>query len=164
MPALSDIIDDPLLTLKPDKKVSVREAFGVESDMIVPGFSTRDPHVPDFDPAYKFDPETTLAICAGFAFRLSFLNKCDEAERPLVAEYYQRVFGKDLPESVVAKADCIGGREQAEPRIGVYHPVLVEQGQLAVGFQHPLDHEHHVGAAGIVFVEHQRHRMLERPG
>ncbi|KQN76243.1 cobalamin biosynthesis protein CobS [Sphingomonas sp. Leaf67] len=40
----------------------------------------------------------------GFAFRLSFLNKCDEAERALVAEYYQRVFGKDLPESVVAKA------------------------------------------------------------
>ena len=41
----------------------------------------------------------------GFAFRLTFLNKCDEAERPLVAEYYQRVFGKDLPESVVAKAE-----------------------------------------------------------
>ncbi|BEU99655.1 AAA family ATPase [Novosphingobium olei] len=41
---------------------------------------------------------------AGFAFRLSFLNKCDETERVLVAEYYQRVFGKDLPESVVAKA------------------------------------------------------------
>ncbi|HZV11396.1 MAG TPA: AAA family ATPase, partial [Novosphingobium sp.] len=40
----------------------------------------------------------------GFAFRLSFLNKCDETERMLVAEYYQRVFGVDLPESVVAKA------------------------------------------------------------
>ena len=39
----------------------------------------------------------------GFAFRLSFLNKCDEAERMLVAEYYQRVFGTELPESVVAK-------------------------------------------------------------
>ncbi len=38
----------------------------------------------------------------GFAFRLSFLNKCDESERMLVAEYYQRVFGEDLPESVVA--------------------------------------------------------------
>ena len=38
----------------------------------------------------------------GFAFRLSFLNKCDEAERMLVAEYYQRVFGEDLPESVAA--------------------------------------------------------------
>ncbi len=41
----------------------------------------------------------------GFAFRLSFLNKCDEAERMLVAEYYQRVFGTELPESVVAAAD-----------------------------------------------------------
>ena len=40
----------------------------------------------------------------GFAFRLTFLNKCDEAERVLVAEYYQRVFGVDLPESVVGKA------------------------------------------------------------
>ncbi|WAT18823.1 cobaltochelatase subunit CobS [Aurantiacibacter sp. MUD11] len=41
---------------------------------------------------------------AGYAFRLSFLNRCDEAERMLVAEYYQRVFGEDLPESAVAKA------------------------------------------------------------
>ena len=40
----------------------------------------------------------------GFAFRLSFLNKCDETERVLVAEYYQRVFGKDLPESIAHKA------------------------------------------------------------
>ncbi len=40
----------------------------------------------------------------GFAFRVSFLNKCDENERSLVAEYYQRVFGEDLPESVTAKA------------------------------------------------------------
>ncbi len=37
----------------------------------------------------------------GFSFRLSFLNKCDEAERTLVSEYYQRVFGEDLPESAV---------------------------------------------------------------
>jgi cobaltochelatase CobS len=40
----------------------------------------------------------------GFAFRVSFLNKCDEAERSIVAEYYQRVFGEDLPESVASKA------------------------------------------------------------
>jgi cobaltochelatase CobS len=39
----------------------------------------------------------------GFAFRVTFLNKCDEAERMLVAEYYQRVFGEELPESVVSK-------------------------------------------------------------
>jgi cobaltochelatase CobS len=40
----------------------------------------------------------------GFAFRLTFLNKCDETERVLVAEYYQRVFGKELPESIAHKA------------------------------------------------------------
>jgi cobaltochelatase CobS len=40
----------------------------------------------------------------GFAFRVSFLNKCDEAERGLIAEMYQRVFGKDLPESIAGKA------------------------------------------------------------
>ncbi|WP_027442745.1 cobaltochelatase subunit CobS [Erythrobacter cryptus] len=39
----------------------------------------------------------------GFAFRLSFLNKCDEAERTLVAEYYQRVFGEDLPEGAAKR-------------------------------------------------------------
>ena len=35
----------------------------------------------------------------GFAFRLTFLNKCDELERPVVAEYYQRCFGTELPET-----------------------------------------------------------------
>ncbi len=35
----------------------------------------------------------------GFAFRLTFLNKCDETERAIVAEYYQRCMGEELPES-----------------------------------------------------------------
>jgi cobaltochelatase CobS len=35
----------------------------------------------------------------GFAFRLTFLNKCDETERSIVAEYYQRCMGEELPES-----------------------------------------------------------------
>ncbi|MDP3659179.1 cobaltochelatase subunit CobS [Phenylobacterium sp.] len=61
-----DETDDKLLLLAPDTKVSVREAFGLDSDLMAPAFSTRDPHVPDFDPAYKFDPETTRAILAGF--------------------------------------------------------------------------------------------------
>jgi cobaltochelatase CobS len=58
---------DALLTLTPDRHVTLREAFGVDSDMTVPAFSHRDAHVPDIDTAYKFDPETTLAIAAGFA-------------------------------------------------------------------------------------------------
>ena len=36
----------------------------------------------------------------GYAFRVTFLNKCDELERPIVAEYYQRCFGEDLPEGL----------------------------------------------------------------
>ena len=47
---------------------------------------------------------TAIFTDPGYAFRLSFLNKCDETERMLVAEYYQRVFGTELPESVVGKA------------------------------------------------------------
>src|SRR5205809_216312 len=235
------------LMASPDKIAKVRELFGVDSDMEVPAFSEADERVPDLDPTYVFDPDTTMAICAGFsknrrvmvqgyhgtgksthieqvaarlnwplirvnldahisridlvgrdaivlregqqvtefregllpwalqhpvalvfdeydagrpdvmfviqrvleaddklikvaelsrqgfingdistvmsprtviswaqnahifadvgyAFRVSFLNKCDESERPLIAEYYQRVFGEDLPESVVGKA------------------------------------------------------------
>ncbi len=37
----------------------------------------------------------------GHAFRLTFLNKCDELERPTIAEFYQRVFGEDLPEAPI---------------------------------------------------------------
>ena len=39
----------------------------------------------------------------GFAFRVSFLNKCDELERPVVAEYYQRCFGTDLKDAAQAQ-------------------------------------------------------------
>jgi cobaltochelatase CobS len=35
------------------------------------------------------------------SFRMTFLNKCDELERPTVAEFFQRAFGSDLPESAV---------------------------------------------------------------
>src|ERR1700759_3187697 len=66
MASLTDT-DDKLIALTPDRQVSVREAFGVDSDMIVPAFSTRDEHVPDVDEAYRFDPQTTIAICAGLA-------------------------------------------------------------------------------------------------
>jgi cobaltochelatase CobS len=37
----------------------------------------------------------------GYAFRVTFLNKCDETEKNIIAEYYQRCFGEDLPESMI---------------------------------------------------------------
>ena len=68
MTMLQSPAEEALLTQVPDRMVSVRDVFGVDSDMQVPAFSERDSHVPDFDEAYRFDPQTTLAICAGFAF------------------------------------------------------------------------------------------------
>ncbi|HEY5289837.1 MAG TPA: cobaltochelatase subunit CobS [Caulobacteraceae bacterium] len=67
MSQIADPVADTLLELKPNRLVSIREMFGVDSDMLVPAFSERDSHVPDLDEAYRFDPLTTLAICAGFA-------------------------------------------------------------------------------------------------
>ncbi|MBB5746083.1 cobaltochelatase subunit CobS [Brevundimonas variabilis] len=67
MASFLDATPDPLLTFEPHRKVSVRDAFGIDADMVVPMFDTVDSHVPEVDPAYKFDPQTTLAICAGFA-------------------------------------------------------------------------------------------------
>ena len=52
----------------PDIKVKVRQTFGIDSDLEVPAFSQTSEHVPDLDESYCFDRETTLAICAGFAF------------------------------------------------------------------------------------------------
>ena len=57
-------------------------------------------------------PRTLITWCENasifddlaLAFALSFLNRCDEAERPIIAEYYQRVFGDELPESAAGAA------------------------------------------------------------
>jgi cobaltochelatase CobS len=50
-----------------DITISVRQAFGLDSDMEVPGFSAVSEHVPELDEAYHFNHDTTLAILAGFA-------------------------------------------------------------------------------------------------
>ena len=54
-------------TTKPTEEISVREVFGVDTDMPVKKFEERTERVPEIDPTYKFDPETTLAILAGFS-------------------------------------------------------------------------------------------------
>jgi cobaltochelatase CobS len=51
----------------PDKEVSARTVFGLDTDMKVPAFSQSAEHVPVIDDAYRFDHDTTLAILAGFA-------------------------------------------------------------------------------------------------
>ena len=55
------------LNATPTKDISVREVFGIDSDMTVKGFEERTDRVPDLDSTYKFDADTTLAILAGFS-------------------------------------------------------------------------------------------------
>ena len=52
---------------KPTRDINVREVFGIDTDMVVKGFENRTERVPDIDPTYKFDADTTLAILAGFS-------------------------------------------------------------------------------------------------
>lgn len=51
----------------PDITISVRQTFGIDSDLQVPAFAQATEYVPEIDEAYRFDPGTTLAILAGFA-------------------------------------------------------------------------------------------------
>ena len=53
---------------KPDTTVDAASLFGIKTKLKVPAFKNGGEHVPDIDPAYRFDRETTLAILAGFAF------------------------------------------------------------------------------------------------
>lgn len=52
---------------QPDIRISVRQVFGLETDLEVPAFSRRSAFVPEIDAAYRFDHNTTLAILAGFS-------------------------------------------------------------------------------------------------
>ena len=58
----------PDTNAKPTEEVSVREVFGIDTEMKVKAFAERTDRVPEIDPTYKFDPDTTLAILAGFAY------------------------------------------------------------------------------------------------
>ena len=53
---------------KPDIKISVKQTFGIDSDMEIDSFSKKSEFVPKIDQDYKFDRDTTLAILSGFAF------------------------------------------------------------------------------------------------
>ena len=56
------------LIQKPDIKLSVKQTFGIDSEMKVGAFSKKNEFVPKIDSNYKFDKDTTLAILAGFSF------------------------------------------------------------------------------------------------
>jgi len=72
----STVAGDNAMPSQPDTTVNVRETFGIDVDWQVPAFSQKDEHVPEIDPAYVFDPDTTLAILAGFAHNRRVMVQC----------------------------------------------------------------------------------------
>ncbi len=69
MASQEQIGDTPNLSDRfPDITISVRQTFGIDSDMEVPAFSESEEHVPVIDPAYCFNYDTTLSLLAGFAY------------------------------------------------------------------------------------------------
>ena len=53
---------------KPDISISVNQAFGLDTDLHVEGFSEKSEYVPEIDSSYCFDRATTMAILAGFKY------------------------------------------------------------------------------------------------
>ena len=58
----------PNINNQPDIKLSIKQTFGIDSNMEVDAFSKKSEYVPEIDKTYKFDKDTTLAILPGFSF------------------------------------------------------------------------------------------------
>ena len=90
------------------KSFNKKNRQGVVSNMVRVADLTRNAFI-NGDLSTVMSPRTVITWAEnaeifndiGFAFRVTFINKCDELERPLVAEFYQRCFGEELPESAV---------------------------------------------------------------
>ena len=59
----------PNLNIQPDIKISLKQTFGIDSEMEVDAFSKKNEYVPEIDKTYKFDRDTTMAIISGFALQ-----------------------------------------------------------------------------------------------
>ena len=56
------------LNITPSIKLSVKQTFGIDSDLEVKAFEKKNEYVPEIDKNYKFDKDTTIAILSGFSF------------------------------------------------------------------------------------------------
>ena len=155
------------LLAAPDTTVDVREVFGVDVDWQVPAFSKADARVPDVDPSYVFDPDTTLAILAGFAF-----------DRRVMVQGYHGTGKSTHIEQVAARLNwpCIRinldahisridlvGRDAIVLRDGL-QVTEFREGLLPWALQHPVAlvfDEYDAGRPDVMFVIQ---RVLEQQG
>ena len=160
-------VHDDLGMNVPDKQVSAREVFGVDIDMKVPAFSTRDDHVPDIDPAYRFDQDTTLAILAGFAHnrRVIVQGYHGTGKSTHIEQVAARLNWPCLRinlDSHISRIDLIG-KDAIVIRDGVQITEFRE-GLLPWALQHPIAlvfDEYDAGRPDVMFVIQ---RVLEHDG
>jgi len=96
------------IVLAKNKKFNNKEGKEVLSNMIKVASLTRKGFI-NGDISTVMSPRTVLHWAEntsifkdhGYSFRVTFLNKCDELEKKIISEYYQRCFGEDLPESSI---------------------------------------------------------------
>ena len=151
----------------PDRKVSVRKVFGIDSDMEAPAYSHADEHVPEFDPDYLFDKQTTLAILAGFAYNRRVMisgyhgtGKSTHVEQ--VAARLNWPLVRINLDSHVSRIDLVGkdaivlkdGKQVTEFRDGILPWAL--QNNIAICFD-----EYDAGRPDVMFVIQ---RVLEQSG
>ncbi|MEP3523863.1 MAG: cobaltochelatase subunit CobS [Hyphomicrobiales bacterium] len=151
----------------PDTKVSASDAFGFESDMMVPAYKESSEHVPELDPDYLFDKQTTLAILAGFAFNRRVIvsgyhgtGKSTHIEQVAARLNWPTV--RVNLDSHISRIDLIGkdaiivrdGKQVTEFRDGILPWAL--QTNTALVFD-----EYDAGRADVMFVIQ---RVLERQG
>ena len=157
----------PNLNIQPNIKVSLKQTFGVDSEMEVDAFAEKNEYVPEIDKSYKFDRDTTLAIISGFAFNKRVLvqgyhgtGKSTHIEQ-IAARLNWPCVRVNL-DSHISRLDLVGkdaivlkdGKQITEFREGVLPWAL--QNPVAIVFD-----EYDAGRADVMFVIQ---RVLEVSG
>ena len=152
---------------KPSEDVNVREVFGIDSDMKVRGFYESNERVPEIDPTYKFDPDTTLAILAGFQYNRRVLiqgyhgtGKSTHIEQ--VAARLNWPCVRVNLDSHISRIDLIG-KDQIKIDKGIQYTEF-QEGILPWALRNPtaiVFDEYDAGRADVMFVSQ---RVLEIDG
>jgi len=152
---------------KPSEEINVRDVFGLDSDMKVRGFYESNERVPEIDPTYKFDPDTTLAILAGFQYNRRVLiqgyhgtGKSTHIEQ--VAARLNWPCVRVNLDSHISRIDLIG-KDQIKVDKGIQYTEF-QEGILPWALRNPtaiVFDEYDAGRADVMFVIQ---RVLEIDG
>ena len=147
--------------------VGVRETFGIDSPLRVPAFVERDAHVPEVDPVYRFQPEPTLALLAGFAHnrRVLLQGLHGSGKSSHVEQVAARLNGPCIRINLdghLSRLDLVG-RDVVTLREG-RQVTEFQEGMLPWALQRPVAlvfDEYDAGRPEVMFVIQ---RLLERDG